>query len=303
MTVLTSDSTRLLAALILATILSLHGRRKKSLSRSGSLAAFVVGFISFGVSYRFGCTLILFYLSSSRLTRYRADEKARIEADFEESSERGAIQVFCCSIIGCIIALCYAAHRDSPSGSSPSDSAIAFSADPTGSWLLAAYLGHYACCAGDTWASELGVLDPFGDPRLVLCPWRKVPRGTNGGVSPTGLAASAAGGAFMGLSYSACGRIFVGPNALQLAPMVALGTFGGLAGSLLDSALGQTLQTTWYCRERKCVVKAPRDPVEAHRTERVCGVDVLSNTQVNLISATLTSLASAWFAQTILRMD
>ena len=66
---------RVSLALLLATGLSWHGKRKKSLDDSGSAAAFFVGFISFAASYRFGAILIIFYLSSSRLTKLKSEMK------------------------------------------------------------------------------------------------------------------------------------------------------------------------------------------------------------------------------------
>ena len=67
-------------------------------------------------------------------------------------------------------------------------------------------LGAIGCCAGDTWASELGTVVSFSfdtksEPRLITKPWRHVPKGTNGGVSLVGLAASFSGGAVVGLAF------------------------------------------------------------------------------------------------------
>ena len=67
-------------------------------------------------------------------------------------------------------------------------------------------LGSIGCCAGDTWASELGTVinssfDTNKDPILITQPWRRVPKGTNGGVSLVGLVASFAGGLVVGIAF------------------------------------------------------------------------------------------------------
>ena len=67
-------------------------------------------------------------------------------------------------------------------------------------------LGALGCCAGDTWASELGTVinlssEKRSDPILVTNPWRKVPKGTNGGVSLVGLIASFGGGLAVGAAF------------------------------------------------------------------------------------------------------
>lgn len=67
-------------------------------------------------------------------------------------------------------------------------------------FLIATYLCHYACCCGDTWASELGSLSKAA-PRLIIPPFRSVPTGTNGGVSTLGFLASGLGGALIGCIY------------------------------------------------------------------------------------------------------
>jgi uncharacterized membrane protein len=59
-----------LSAIGLASLLSLHGLRKKSLSPSGAFIAFIVGVgIMAGALRTFGVSLIVFYLLGSRATK------------------------------------------------------------------------------------------------------------------------------------------------------------------------------------------------------------------------------------------
>ena len=53
-----------------------------------------------------------------------------------------------------------------------------------------------ACCLGDTFASEIGILSK-STPRLATT-WKKVPPGTNGGMTLLGTLASVLGGALIG---------------------------------------------------------------------------------------------------------
>ena len=100
---------RLFVALAIALALAARGLKKRSLSKSGAAAAFVVGLLSFTASYRFGITLILFYNSSSSLTKVGNAVKAKLEADHKEGGQRGADQVLACSLLATILAVAYMA--------------------------------------------------------------------------------------------------------------------------------------------------------------------------------------------------
>jgi uncharacterized membrane protein len=102
---------------------------------------------------------------------------------------------------------------------------------------------HYSACAGDTWASELGVLATH-DPHLVLT-GRRVPRGTNGAVSVLGCLATLFGGAAIGVAVFVAGYPMY--STAYLAKLVALGAACGAFGSLVDSLLGATLQYSGFC--------------------------------------------------------
>jgi|ERR1719434_595813 len=270
-----------------ATYLARSGLKKKSLSPSGAVAAFGVGLLSCGSGVRFGGTLLAFYYSSSKLTKYKADVKRKLDDEFKEGGQRDASQVLSCSAPAVAVAIAYAVSGRDPNAQ------VNFAGDAFGSLLLCSYLGFFACCCGDTWASELGVLDPAPQPRLVLPPFRYVPKGTNGGVSSVGTAASLAGGVFIGFVFWALAR---GANRNQLPPLLALGAAGGLGGSVLDSLMGATLQAS-YWREDVQRVVSHQYKGEA---EHIVGYELLSNHGVNLWSATLTGLGVAMLGRTFL---
>lgn len=268
---------RVLVAALLAGVLGRRGLKKQSLDVSGAAAACVVGFFTLASGYRFGLLLLGFYFSGSKLTKVRASIKQQLDANYKPGGQRSARQVLACSLLATLIAV-YAVVRFGDD-----DVAIDFKRHPERSYLLASFIGHYACCAADTWASELGVLSQ-SDPRLITT-LRRVPPGTNGGVSVLGLAVSALGGAFIGALHYA-GSLPSGTAQLQV---ITLGAVTGFLGSVLDSVLGATVQATYFDRSsrRICDESAPHADVD-----HVCGVDVLSNEQVNIVSVLATTAMS-----------
>lgn len=97
--------------------------------------------------------------------------------------------------------------------------------------------------ASDTLSSELGLLSK-SRPRLITAPWRAVPPGTNGGVSPAGLAAAVAGALVISLTAVALTPFCREWDAPSKAAFVAAMTSVGVFGSLLDSLLGALLQAS-----------------------------------------------------------
>lgn len=311
-----------LAALI-SILLAVHGKKKKSLSNSGAIAAIFVGFISFATSYRFGMILILFYYTGSKFTKIKEDTKAKLEDGHLKGGQRNYIQVFANSILATLVAITFyfvigedvginfGNYDGSKTNKLDNDKMITvgiagltattvISKRVFASFLSCMYCAHYACAAGDTWASELGILSKH-PPRLVTSLFlREVPRGTNGGMSLMGTLASAAGGCFIGfVSY-----IFFAPNPFASSPttdysnaaqypIIIFGLLCGVIGSLFDSLLGATLQASYYSTERKCIVK---EPPSIHSKDKsivsLSGIDVLSNEAVNALSILLTMITS-----------
>lgn len=316
---------RFTLAFVLASILSYHGISKKSLDLSGAVSAIIVGFLSFASSYRFGIVLILFYYTSSKLTKFKESKKAIIEENYAKGGQRNYQQVFGSSLLATIVAVvyyCYCGedhHVDFRQGDITDPiqlfGIMTVTRNVFQSHLWSMYIAHYACATADTWASELGVLSK-SKPRLITSLLlREVPPGTNGGVSLIGTLASATGGLFIGLVFwigSILLNVFAGSGLLSAveksnsqAPMVIFGLVCGVLGSLIDSLLGATLQATYYSTERKCIVKHASglndgsNKMRDRTVKRICGVDLLSNEAVNLLSIGLTMALALWLAPMI----
>ncbi|KAG9400498.1 Transmembrane protein 19 [Aphanomyces cochlioides] len=275
---------RVVVAIAISVLAALHGLRKRSLSRGGALAAFCVGSVSMGCGYRFGILLLLFYFTSSKLTHYREDQKAKMDASTKEGGQRSAIQVLSVSLIACGLAITYVSQvgEDRPIDGTPL---------PTMLW--GAYIAHYACCAADTWASELGVLSKSSPILITRC--KTVPPGTNGGISLLGTAAAAAGGTFIGVLFYLYDLLFLpAVTSTPQWPAVFFGLASGLIGCMLDSILGATLQSTFYCTRTNRIVPQPHIP--SADVVLISGYDILTNEQVNVVSVALTTLLGAYIA-------
>lgn len=196
------------------------------------------------------------------------------------------MQVLACSLVATGIAVYYVATFGDE------DAPLDFNQAAWQSYLLASYIGHYACCAADTWASELGVLSK-SQPRLITT-GRRVPPGTNGGVSLLGTAASVAGGTFVGVLYYLMSLF----SSSQQAHVITLGAITGLLGSVLDSLLGATLQATWFNTKthKICAERDEHASKSGAEEQLVCGRAVLTNEQVNAVSVVLTTVASGLIA-------
>ncbi|WAQ90402.1 hypothetical protein PtA15_12A391 [Puccinia triticina] len=113
-----------------------------------------------------------------------------------------------------------------------------------------------------------------------------VPAGTNGAVSILGLVFSALGGLLVGGVSS-----FVGEQHQSRRSMIVSCGIFGLFCSMVDSVLGATLQQTVYSKnERRVVAKSKVELGGSREIVVICGIDLLTNNQVNLISSTATGL-------------
>ncbi|XP_062090687.1 protein PGR [Humulus lupulus] len=272
-----------LIAASISSLIAVRAYRRKSLSLSGALTGFIVMAIHIAVGYRFGALILVFFFTSSKLTKVGEEKKRRVEADFKDGGQRNWIQVLSNSGLATILVLIIwrvTAWEDKCLDSKYSISVTS---------LIGGVIGHYACCNGDTWSSELGVLSD-AQPRLITT-FKPVRKGTNGGVTKTGLLAAAAAGAVIGLTFVVFGFFTakctynVVTKQLLVIPLSAL---AGLTGSLIDSLLGATLQFSGFCTVRNKVVGKPGPTVK-----KISGLNFLDNNAVNAVSILLTSVLTS----------
>jgi uncharacterized protein (TIGR00297 family) len=294
---------RLLTGFLLSSGIALLARRQKALSRSGVPAAIVTGTTIHGMGgWDLGLTLIFFFVSSSLLSRLRTQEKERTAAEkFRKGAERDLWQVVANGGVATVCALGYGLGQQRPAREVDG---------PASDIWLAAFAGALATANADTWATEVGVLNPH-DPRLIIG-GRRVPRGTSGAISPLGTLTAAAGalatGAVLQLLHALARRSQKAspqPQTASLArsfPLLLLGALAGLAGSLLDSLLGATLQAVYYC---------PRCGVETEQRLHRCGTATrlrrglrrMNNDVVNFLATLGGSLLAAAAASLVRRLQ
>lgn len=214
---------QVLYGFLLATIVAYLAYRIHSLNKSGAIAATVVGTIIFGIGgLEWAILLLIFFVTSSGLSRLFKKRKQGLDEKFSKGHERDGGQVLGNGGVATLFATLHAFYPES----------------------LVPWLGFAASLAAvnaDTWATELGVLNPT-PPRMITHLTERVEKGTSGGISLFGTLASLLGAAVIALP------------AVLLSPTGTLGTasfllvmFAGLAGSLFDSLLGATVQAMYYC--------------------------------------------------------
>jgi uncharacterized protein (TIGR00297 family) len=212
---------QLLIGLILAVIISYIAYVAQSLSRDGAFAAVILGTLIFGLGgWQWAVLLLAFFISSSLLTRAFKNRKQKVNEKYSKGGQRDAAQVLSNGGIAGLFVLLHA-----------------FFPQSTLAW--AGFAAALAAVTADTWATELGVLNP-DPPRLITDLGKSVEKGTSGAISVFGTGASILGAAFIGLLAS-----ILFPDGR--ASLLALVTLSGLFGSLIDSLLGATVQAIYFC--------------------------------------------------------
>ncbi|EME78233.1 uncharacterized protein MYCFIDRAFT_51566 [Pseudocercospora fijiensis CIRAD86] len=152
-------------------------------------------------------------------------------------------------------------------------------------------IAQYAAVAADTFASELGILSKE-EPFMITAPWKKVARGTNGGVTVDGLKYSLVGSGLLTF-VAGVGLFFGAPKVAMDAKVSGVLVMAGLAGSVIDSVLGALLQVTVTDKGTGKVIEGAggqRVKVLPDGSRVQIGRDLLTNNGVNFVMACSASI-------------
>lgn len=243
--------TQAAAGVFFAALVAVLAYRAHALTAGGAVAAFAIGAIVFGSGgWPGAAVLFAFFLPSTILSRVGASRK-RALASAGAQMQRSAWQVLA---NGGVAAFCILA------------------APHAGAAFAAAFAGAFAAASADTWGTEVGMLSRRAPVSILTL--RPLRAGVSGGVTALGLAASIAGALCVALVGALAG----------VAPFGAVAV-GGVAGAILDSALGASFQAVRWCPACKCECETRRHHC-GNATKLSRGASFLENDGVNF-AATL----------------
>jgi uncharacterized protein (TIGR00297 family) len=227
---------QLIFGFFLAILVAYLAYRVRSLNPSGALAALVVGTVIFGLGgLNWAILLLTFFITSSGLSRAFKERKREANEKYAKGGERDAGQVF-------------------GNGGIPTLFTVLHFFYPEATWPWLGLAASLAAVNADTWATELGVLNPTS-PRLITNLRKVVEKGTSGGISLVGTLASLAGAGVIGLEAA-----LLNPSKINWLFFVLV-TVAGLLGALFDSLLGATVQAIYYCPS--CQKETERNPTHS----------------------------------------
>jgi len=233
----------------------------KFLSASCSVAVFLLAGTVYGLGgWQWTVPILAFFILSSVLSKAGKKRKKQFEFLFEKTSTRDWGQVAANGGIAGLIILSQYTLPDYD--------------------LYPAYLGTIAAVTADTWGTEIGIW--LKGKTVLLSRFRFVEPGTNGGISLGGFLGGAIGAFIISLSaypWESTSR------------MLIIITLSGIAGSLLDSLLGGTLQSIYRCT--KCNKQTERKLHCNSATVFIKGIRWMNNDAVNWMCA-LTGAFFAW---------
>jgi uncharacterized protein (TIGR00297 family) len=207
----------LLTAIIVAFSFGYFAYRFRVADVSGLFSGALVGIILIVFAdVRWFLVMLAFLVIGSAATRYRLDAKVAAGIAESHGGVRGYVNVFANGLVGVAAAVLYGLSGGSP-------------------LPLALFLGSVATAAADTMGGEIGMTSH--EPVLITS-FEPVPKGTNGGITPLGEAASLCASFVIALS-----AFLLGIGTTRVLLFV---TLAGFAGSNADSLVGALFENRGF---------------------------------------------------------
>jgi uncharacterized protein (TIGR00297 family) len=204
----------------LAALIAAGGWRAGSLSRSGAVAALLLGGVAMTAGRPWGLFLVAWFITATLASRFGRRTKEMATGDVvAKGGRRDATQVLA---NGGVFALCALLS-------------LLGAADDTLLRLLGA--GALVAAGADTLATETGTL--WRRPPWSLRSWNRVPTGTSGAVSLPGTVGMVLGAGFLAAVAQLAGLT---PPGLLFHVAIA-----GIGGAVADTLIGAWWQTRRWC--------------------------------------------------------
>ncbi|KAE8658274.1 Integral membrane protein-like isoform 3 [Hibiscus syriacus] len=256
--------------------ISVRYYRMKYLDLSGALALFPVLTIHLPTGYRFGAMLLVFLITSSKLSRFDSAFKEGGQINWIQVLFNGGVAAVLCVAIGNLTG-----WEDKCLDSKESTLVTA---------LIGGLIGHYSCFNGDSWSSEMGIpsiarLRLITTSKVVCSKGHK--RRCDGNRTPISIVCRDYRRFNISCRPNSHQKLFRWKGheaAIGYTPFCVAGLFG----SIIDSLLGATLQFSGFCTVQNKVVGKPGPTVR-----KISGLNYLDNNAVDLVSILLTTLLTS----------
>ncbi len=243
-----------------AAVISFFSFKLKYLTYQGALYQFVLAFLILGFGgWKWTVPILVFFITSSLLSKIKSENKNQAETFFEKSDTRDSFQVLANGGLGGLLVL--------------------FNAIFPSELFYMIYVSSLAVVCSDTWGTEIGTL--FKNKTFNIIDLKETEQGISGGVSIPGSAGALLGAFIIPLS------------SLFWLNSIMLVSISGFLGNIVDSLLGAVFQVQYLCKG--CGKITERKFHCNSQTSLIKGVKWLNNDSVNFISA----LAGAVFLVTL----
>ncbi len=249
----------------------------------GVIAGATIAIMLFVISPFLWCALLVFFLTSSLISKQTSPQKQIVIAEFSKDSTRDAIQVLSNSLPAIVFGIMYLLIDYFPVVQENNNISLL-----SNSPLIFAAFTSIATHNSDTWMTEIGI-NTSAIPRLITNLKKQVPKGTSGGVTIMGTIAGLVGASIISFVYFiflVCSSKF---GLIQMFIQFVLLTLMGTVGGLIDSLEGATIQGLYYCD--RCQKVTERQIHKCGNTTRFLkGNRLVTNDLVNISSAFLSGI-------------